>query len=93
MIGWAHGAHRRPAAPFGRVVLVAFLAFTACGDDDDITGSGNAPADHTISKSGAVHKAGLEDATVNCTGCHGADLMGGPTGQPSCYTCHGKRWN
>jgi hypothetical protein len=84
--------YRRPAGLVGCAVLLAVVAFTACSDDD-IAGSGNAPADHTISKSGAMHKPGLDDPVVNCTACHGANLMGGPSGQPSCFTCHGKKWN
>ncbi|MDH3292108.1 MAG: hypothetical protein OEO20_10805 [Gemmatimonadota bacterium] len=83
--------YRRPAGLVGCAVLLAAVAFTACGDD--IAGSGNAPADHTINQSGAMHRPGLNDPVVNCTACHGADLMGGLSGQPSCFTCHGKRWN
>jgi len=85
-------SYRRPAGAIGFAALLAVVAFTACSDDD-IVGSGNAPADHTISKSGAMHRPGLDNPVANCTACHGADLMGGPNGQPSCFTCHGKRWN
>lgn len=55
----------------------------ACGTSD-------APDDHTIDKDGAMHKPGLEDATANCTECHGEDLRGGEG--KSCFECHGQLW-
>ncbi len=29
----------------------------------------------------------------DCAPCHGADLRGGPNGEPSCYRCHGDKWS
>ena len=72
-------------------VLVA--APVGCGDDDDdLSGPSNAPSDHTVVQDGVRHAAGLRDPLSNCAGCHGADLRGGDDGQPSCYSCHGKKW-
>lgn len=51
----------------------------------------DAPDDHTISKSGAMHKSGLKSPLENCVSCHGDDLRGGEVGV-SCYDCHGKKW-
>jgi hypothetical protein len=72
-------------------VLVVGTA-VACGDDDDITGTGNAPASHTVSEDGVRHLPGLMDPQANCTACHGADLRGGNNGEPSCFSCHGQQW-
>ena len=78
------------------VLLVAVLLVgttLACSDDDDdITGSGNAPASHTVNEDGVRHLPGLMDPQANCTACHGADLMGGNNGEPSCFSCHGQEW-
>jgi DMSO/TMAO reductase YedYZ molybdopterin-dependent catalytic subunit len=48
------------------------------------------PADHTINNSGFSHKEGLYQPEINCTVCHGIDLMGGFG--PSCYSCHSDIW-
>jgi len=59
---------------------------------DDATSPSNAPANHTVINDGVPHAPGLDDPTQNCTTCHGADLRGGPDGQPSCLSCHGQKW-
>ena len=66
------------------VALAASLALAACGGDSD------APADHTDSRGGVMHKTGLTNPTTNCVGCHGAELQGGEG--PSCFSCHGTKW-
>ena len=72
-------------------LLVALTLSTACGDSSTNPGT-TPPASHTVSIDGALHDPGLNDPEVNCTGCHGATLQGGPDGQPSCFTCHGRKW-
>ena len=59
---------------------------------DDATSPNNPPATHTVIQDGVAHAPGLNDPTQNCTTCHGADLRGGPDGQPSCFSCHGQKW-
>jgi cytochrome c553 len=75
----------------------------------DLFGSGNAPAcwgchgsiwdgapdyppTHTRSEEGFRHSPGLESPIGNCDSCHGANLTGTPL-IPSCFTCHGAKWN
>jgi mono/diheme cytochrome c family protein len=66
--------------------LAAALVLSACGGEDS-----DAPADHTDVKNGVPHKPGASSATTNCVACHGSNLRGGEG--PSCYSCHGQRWN
>jgi mono/diheme cytochrome c family protein len=66
------------------LAAVATLALAGCGKESE------APADHTVSMSGVMHKAGLTNPTANCVGCHGATLQGGAG--PSCFSCHGQKW-
>ncbi len=72
------------------VAVLALAGLAACEEEEV---AGPQPAGHTVLQDGVWHRTGLQDPVTNCTSCHGADLMGGPDGQPSCYTCHGKRWN
>jgi hypothetical protein len=65
-------------------------AAAACSDDDG-TGPENTGT-HTVSKGGVAHAPGLNDPAQNCATCHGADLRGGANGEPSCFSCHGKKW-
>jgi cytochrome c553 len=79
----------------GWIAIVAAIAVVPLGcddDDDEFTGPSNAPASHTISREGVRHLPGLSDPLTNCVGCHGADLRGGNSGEPSCFTCHGQKW-
>lgn len=53
----------------------------------------NPPSDHTIVIRGWEHKTNPDTPyTSLCTDCHGSDLKGGGSGEPSCYLCHGKLW-
>ena len=81
----------RLSAILWAVGLAAAAALTACGDSATEPGD-DPPANHTVSIGGALHDPGLNDPEVNCVGCHGATLEGGPDGQPSCFTCHGRQW-
>jgi hypothetical protein len=47
---------------------------------------------HTVNLGGHLHAENYCNPLANCTGCHGADLSGGPNGAPSCTSCHGTRW-
>ena len=82
----------RRVAKFGLIAAIAF-APVGCDDDDDdsFTGPSSAPADHTISRDGVRHLAGLTNPQENCVACHGADSRGGESA-PSCFTCHGQVW-
>jgi len=66
------------------------VASIACSDS---TAPADAPANHTVNMEGQWHAPGLQSPEGACTTCHGADLRGGMDGQPSCYSCHGKKWN
>ena len=70
-------------------VLGAVWAGIGCSDT---TVPADAPEGHTVMKDGAAHKPGLNDPQTNCVACHGATLEGGADGEPSCFTCHGKKW-
>ena len=63
------------------------------------------PEDHTENQKGAFHKSGLnhpfrENSGCSANECHHSDLRGGLaevdgriTVSPSCYQCHGERWD
>lgn len=67
------------------LALLAAALLAACGSDSE------APADHTDSKEGTMHKPGSGQPFTNCSGCHGASLQGGDEA-PSCTRCHGVKW-
>jgi hypothetical protein len=69
--------------------ILAIALLTACGSSTDPEG---APAGHTRLIDGVSHAPGLTDPVQNCSECHGLTLEGGPSGEPSCFTCHGKIW-
>jgi len=70
------------------LVLICFLALMGCkaGEEEEL------PSNHTVNRGGAMHAPGLFQAQENCTGCHGSSLRGGSEA-PSCYSCHGKKWD
>ena len=78
---------------FSLIISIIFVIIYCKSSDENPVASNtyNPPSDHTVSENGYMHKSGASNATTNCISCHGADLKGG-TG-PSCYTCHGKKWN
>lgn len=61
------------------------------------------PDDHTSKQGNAYHKPGYEhpfNSNSGCTDCHQPDLRGGIAevdGEeriaPSCYQCHGEKWD
>ena len=65
------------------------VAAAGCGST---TAPENAPAGHTEVHGGAAHMPGLKSPTEQCASCHGSTLQGGANGEPSCYSCHGKKW-
>ena len=69
-------------------VLVVTL-MSACGRATEPSGS---PPGHTETHGGVGHGVGARQATTQCVSCHGATLQGGANGEPSCYSCHGKKW-
>ena len=73
------------------VLALAFLVFSF-GCSESATAPPDAPATHTVRKDGVFHAVGLQNPVANCTACHGATLMGGASGEPSCFKCHGQKW-
>lgn len=73
------------------LLLFLLLLTLGCSSPTENQSKYDAPEDHTVKKSGAMHKPGLNSPEDNCTTCHGDDLRGGTTGV-SCYECHGKKW-
>ncbi len=77
------------------LILILLLSLTSCkdesDDDDNVNSTYSPPASHTKSKSGYMHHPSLENPVGACESCHGDDLKGGSA--PSCYTCHGKKWD
>ncbi|MCK4989318.1 MAG: hypothetical protein KAS29_02490 [Bacteroidales bacterium] len=73
------------------LVMIFLLFIVVCCSSVDDRPQYDPPSDHTINKDGVMHKNGLADPALNCTGCHGDDLKGG-TSQVSCYECHGVEW-
>ncbi len=83
------------AAAIGIVVLI--LAGLACFDTNphragESKTPGFKPLSHDLSYAGVGHASGLCDPVNYCSACHGADLRGGTSGQPSCYECHQALW-
>lgn len=77
---------------FLAVICCLVFAVAACGDDDEPTNPADDPAGHTVFEDGVPHAPGLALPAQNCTQCHGADLLGGANGEPSCFSCHGRLW-
>ena len=73
------------------LIITISLFLFSCSSSTSSESKYDAPADHTTSKDGAMHKPGLNTPLENCISCHGDDLEGGTTGV-SCYECHGKKW-
>lgn len=73
------------------VAIACTIALTGLACEESAAPE-NAPEGHTVIKDGVPHASGLEDPVTNCSGCHGADLRGGDSGEPSCFSCHGQRW-
>jgi mono/diheme cytochrome c family protein len=85
---------RNPTSSRWVVLLALFVSaggLYAC-DSDPIRPEG-VPESHTAVKGNAFHMPGLRAPEENCVQCHGADLMGGANGEPSCYSCHGEKWD
>ncbi|HSM00771.1 MAG TPA: hypothetical protein VK944_11680, partial [Candidatus Limnocylindria bacterium] len=78
------------------ILLVAFAAFSGCGNDNSSDGS-SSPPDWVVVPSGGQHAKSAtrdyiaESESIPCMECHGADLSGG-TSQVSCFEnptgCH-----
>ncbi len=70
--------------------LLFLLSLAACSDSS--TAPADAPEGHTVLKGRVPHATGLNNPIQNCATCHGATLQGGDAGQPSCFSCHGRKW-
>lgn len=83
------------------VVLCLFFILFACEFPFPEAEKSSVPSDHTRLKGGAAHKSGLDDARgCGDSDCHKSDLKGGYVMHegiekitPSCYQCHGKKWD
>jgi cytochrome c553 len=73
------------------LIFLSSLFLISCQNSIENPLTNDAPADHTLNKSGALHKSGLNDPLNNCISCHGNDLTGGTSGV-SCFSCHGRKW-
>ena len=73
--------------------LGLFLALGATAGCSSPTRPAHVPEDHTVEHGGAFHAPGLKDPTSQCTTCHGPNLAGGTDGEPSCFSCHGQKWD
>ena len=63
------------------------------GSGISVDASNNVPSSHSVNLHGVLHAPGMDYPYTNqCTRCHGAVLLGGEEGEPSCYSCHGKVW-
>jgi len=71
-------------------LCLALLLISAC--NDTVTAPEGVPASHTVRHGGAFHAPGLQSPAANCASCHGNDLTGGVNGEPSCFSCHGRKW-
>jgi hypothetical protein len=47
---------------------------------------------HTVDLGGYLHAPGYCQPLQNCAQCHGSNLRGGTSGEPSCYECHDAKW-
>lgn len=72
------------------LLLFVSLALVGCKDDDD---DDERPASHTENRGGSMHAPGMFQAKQNCTSCHGSTLKGDGDDAPSCYSCHGQKWD
>ncbi len=48
---------------------------------------------HNRREDGVYHAADYCKPLQYCAQCHGSNLRGGPNNEPSCYKCHGEKWN
>ncbi|MFK7827366.1 MAG: hypothetical protein AB8G05_24695 [Oligoflexales bacterium] len=74
---------------FSLLCITHLLAGTSCSDESAKTRQIRAHS-HVIE--GIPHAIGLNHAERYCRHCHGVGLSGGKDLEPSCYTCHGKKW-
>ena len=78
-----------------RVVVMNFLmalivVFPSCSLEEQ--GSSTLRA-HVDVIEGIPHAFSSHAAPRYCKHCHGDGLQGGANGEPSCYQCHGERWD
>ena len=83
---------KRPFPPIPVLLLLLAVGLGPLACSDSSTVPEDAPEGHTVVKDGVAHAQGLNDPLQNCKGCHGTNLQGGSSGQPSCTTCHGVKW-
>lgn len=71
-------------------ILCAHVFALSCTDQDAY-----APKSiraHSLNLNAVMHASPFLDAERYCSQCHGLGLVGGESGEPSCYQCHGKTW-
>ncbi len=84
-------------------MLLSAMVLLSCDPPFMSTKKIGPPSDHKNKQGNAMHKGGLEDPFTEgkCSDaeCHGPDLRGdvattdrGLVRTPSCYQCHGEKW-
>lgn len=73
----------------GLIIAAIWLNLASCSLEDK--GLRRIRA-HDFSQKGVAHAVPMRRAERYCRECHGARLVGGENGEPSCYTCHGRLW-
>ncbi len=58
-----------------------------------VAAGGSPNVEHALLFAGQAHADGFCRPAENCSACHGVDLKGGSSGQPSCTSCHADLWN
>jgi len=88
----------------GLIFILLALVLWQCNGAFPSAQKQNLPADHTTNISGVMHKPGYlnpyrESSGCSAANCHQDDLDGGlavvegdTTIAPSCFQCHGTKW-
>jgi hypothetical protein len=80
------------------ISLLFALAVAGCWDPDNPIRAGRngagvpARPSHNANLGGYLHAPGYCQPLQNCAQCHGSNLRGGTSGEPSCYECHDAKW-
>ena len=72
------------------ILICGFLLLAGCSLDQDKSQS--TIRAHDVMKGNVYHAEPVSKGTRYCIHCHGLNLQGGESGEPSCYSCHGENW-